>query len=311
MRQALARRPWELAKHPMSRSRLEGQPIGYLFIAPALLLFAIFIFAPLFGSLYLSFTEYTVIRSPHWIGFANFHTLLFRDPRFWTAFRNTVYYVVGVVPTGIVISLVLAAALEDLPRGKQVFKVLYFIPTITSVVAIAAVWKWLFAGEKYGLINYVLIRLGLQPIDWLLSPKWVMPAVMIMSIWAGLGYNMVFFSAGISTIPQTLYEAATVDGANWWERFWHVTVPMLRPTLIFVVVMGIINSFQVFEQVYIMTGGTGEGIGGVLDSGLTMVSYLYDQGFVKFRMGYASAIAYLIFGFVFLLTVIQNRLRAR
>jgi len=221
-------------------------------------------------------------------------------------------YVLGVVPTGIAISLVLAAALEELTRGKQLFKVLYFIPTITSVVAIAAVWKWLFAGEKFGLINYGLIQLGLAPIDWLLSPRWLLPAIVIMSVWAGVGYNMVFFSAGISTIPQALYEAAKVDGANWWQRFWNVTVPMLRPTLVFVVVMSMITSFQVFDQVYIMTGGTGEGIGGVLDSGLTLVAYLYDQGFAKFRMGYASAIAYLIFGCVFGLTLMNvRRLRVR
>ena len=131
---------------------------------------------------------------------------------------------------------------------------------------------------------------------------------MIMSIWAGLGYNMVFFSAGISTIPSTLYEAAKVDGANWWRRFWHVTVPMLRHTLVFVVVMAVINSFQVFDQVHIMTGGTGEGIGGVLDSGLTLVSYLYDQGFVQFHMGYASAIAYLIFFCVFGLTLFNIKM---
>ena len=296
----------------MRRHHLERQPIGYAFIAPAVLLFAIFTFIPLFASFYLSFTEYNVIHAPRWVGLANYQGLLFNDPRFWKAFRNTLLYVIGVVPTGIAISLLLAAALEELSRGKQLFKVLYFIPTVTSVVAIAAVWKWLFAGEKFGLINYGLIQLGLPPIDWLLSPQWVLPAIIIMSIWAGIGYNMVFFSAGISTIPQTLYEAAKVDGANWWERFWHVTVPMLRPTLTFVIVMGVISSFQVFDQVYIMTAGTGEGIGGILDSGLTLVSYLYDQGFMKFRMGYASAIAYLIFGCVFGLTLINiRRLRTR
>ena len=294
------------------RRQLDWQPIGYLFIAPALLLFLVFIFLPLFASLYLSFTEYNVIHPPRWVGLENFRALLFADPRFWKAFRNTLLYVVGVVPTGIAISLLLAAVLEELTRGKQLFKVLYFIPTITSVVAIAAVWKWLFAGEKFGLINYGLMQLGLKPVDWLLSPTWLLPAIIIMSIWAGLGYNLVFFSAGISTIPQALYEAAKVDGANWWRRFWHVTVPMLRPTLVFVVVMGVITSFQVFDQVYIMTGGTGEGIGGVLDSGLTLVAYLYDQGFAKFRMGYASAIAYLIFGCVFGLTLMNvRRLRSR
>ncbi len=290
----------------------DWNPIAYVFVAPALILFVVFIFVPLFASLYLSFTKYNVISAPQWIGGQNFASLLFSDPRFWKAFRNTVFYVIGVVPLGITMALILAALLEELSRGKQIFKILYFIPTVTSVVAISAVWKWLFAGEKYGLINYVLIQMGLKPVDWLLSPQWIMPAIMIMSIWAGLGYNMVFFSAGISTIPSTLYEAAKVDGANWWERFWNVTVPMLRHTLVFVVVMAVINSFQVFDQVYIMTGGTGEGIGGVLDSGLTLVSYLYDQGFTKFHMGYASAIAYLIFGCVFGLTLVNIRmLRSR
>ena len=186
----------------LMRRQLDWHPIAFLFIAPALILFVVFIFIPLFASLFLSFTRYDVLHPPQWVGLENFRRLLFHDPRFWKAFRNTVCYVVGVVPIGISTALVLAAALEELTRGKQLFKILYFIPTVTSVVAIAAVWKWLFAGEKFGLINYGLIRLGLTPVDWLLSPTWVMPAIMIMSIWAGLGYNLVFFSAGISTIPR-------------------------------------------------------------------------------------------------------------
>ena len=283
------------------------QRIAYLFIAPAVALFTVFVFIPIFASLYLSFTRYDVLHPPVWVGLANFWTLLAHDPRFWKAFRNTVLYVIGAVPTGISIAVLLAAALEELRVGKQLFKVLFFIPTVTSIVAIAVVWKWLFAGEKFGLINYALIRVGLQPVDWLLSPTWVLPAIIIMSVWAGLGYNLVFFSAGISTIPQTLYEAAKVDGAGWWARFWHVTLPTMRPTLVFVIVMAVISSFQVFDQVYIMTGGTGEGVGGVLDSGLTLVSYLYEQGFQYFRMGYASAIAYLIFGCVFGLTLVNIR----
>jgi multiple sugar transport system permease protein len=142
----------------------------------------------------------------------------------------------------------------------------------------------------------------------LLSPVWTLPAIIIMSIWAGLGYNLVLFSAGLSTIPSTLYEAAEVDGAGWWARFWHITLPMLKPSLVFVVTMSMISSFQVFDQVYIMTAGTGEGVGGVLDSALTLVAYLYDQGFQKFNMGYASAIAYLIFGVVMGLTMLNIRL---
>ncbi len=289
-------------------ARRDWHPIGLLFIAPAVVIFVIFVIIPIGASFLLSFSRYDVLHPPTWVGLDNFVELVLHDPRFWKAFKNTVLYALGVVPTGIGISLLLAVALEELPRGKQLFKVLYFIPTVTSVVATAVIWKWLFAGEKYGLINYALIRLGLQPIDWLLSPTWILPAIMIMSIWAGLGYNMIFFSAGLSTIPQALYEAAKVDGAGWWERFWHVTLPMLRPTLLFVVVMSVINSFQVFDQAYIMTGGTGEGAGGVLDGGLTLVSYLYEQGFQRFHMGYSSAIAYLMFGCVFGLTLVNFRM---
>ena len=287
--------------------KLEWQPIGYLFIAPAVVLFIVFVFIPIFASLFFSFTHFDVLHPPRWVGLQNFITIITADPRFWKAFRNTVLYVIGVVPTGISLALLLAVALEELTRGKQLFKILYFVPTVTSVVAVAVIWKWLFAGEKFGLINYALMQFGVQPIDWLLDPKWILPAIMIMSIWAGLGYNVVFFSAGLSTIPSTLYEAAKVDGAGWWQRLWHITLPALRPTLIFVVVMSVANSFQVFDQAYIITGGTGEGVGGVLDGGLTLVSYLYEQGFQRFRMGYASAIAYIMFGCVFGLTLFNIR----
>ena len=292
--------------------KFDRHPIAYLFIAPAVILFAVFVVVPIFVSLFWSFTRYDVLHPPTWVGLENYRRLLFEDPRFWKALTNTVLYVIGVVPTGISISLLLAVGLEELKRGKQAFKVLYFIPTVTSVVAISVVWKWLFAGEKFGLINYALLQVGIRPVDWLLSPVWALPAIIIMSIWAGLGYNLVLFSAGLATIPQTLYEAARVDGAGWWGRFWHITLPMLKPTLIFVVAMSVIGSFQVFDQVYIMTGGTGEGVGGVLDSALTLVAYMYDQGFQNFNMGYASAIAYLIFGCVFALTLFNiNRLRSR
>ena len=289
-------------------NRGNWQPIAYLFIAPAVILFSVFVMIPVFVSFYWGLTQYDVLHPSVWVGLENYRRLLSADPRFWKAFRNTLLYVIGVVPTGISISVLLAVALEELDRGKQFFKVLFFIPSVTSVVAISVVWKWLFAGEKFGLINYALIKLGLQPIDWLLSPTWTLPAIIIMSVWAGLGYNVVLFSAGLSTIPSTLYEAAKMDGAGWWDRFWHVTLPMLRPTLVFVVAMSMIASFQVFDQVYIMTGGTGEGVGGVLDSALTLVAYLYDQGFQQFHMGYASAIAYVIFACVLGLTLFNIRL---
>jgi len=181
---------------------------------------------------------------------------------------------------------------------------IYFIPSVTSVIALSVIWKWLFAGGKYGLINYFLILIGLKPVDWLMSPTLTLPAIMIMSIWAGMGYNMILFLAGLQTIPTTVYEAADIDGANIWDKFWNITLPLLKPTMVFVVIMGFIVSFQVFESIYIMTESE-FGIGGVLDSALTVVAYLYDMGFRKFQMGYASALGYIVFLVVFTITIIN------
>ncbi len=277
---------------------------SYLFVAPAVLLFVIFVLGPLIASFYWSFTEYNGIHSPKWVGLANYRNIFLNDPRFWKAISNTIFYTVGVIPPGIILSLLLAIAVDQQIRFKNFFRVIYFIPSVTSVIALSVIWKWLFAGEKYGLINYFLIQCGFKPIDWLMSPVWTLPAIMIMSIWAGIGYNMILFLAGLQTIPTTVYEAADIDGANMWDKFWNITLPLLKPTMVFVIIMGLIVSFQVFEQIYIMTE-TEFGIGGVLDSALTVVAYLYDMGFRKFQMGYASALGYIIFLIIFLITIIN------
>jgi multiple sugar transport system permease protein len=185
---------------------------------------------------------------------------------------------------------------------------MFFMPVVTSIVAVSVIWKWLFAGEKYGLINHWLMKIGIiNPVDWLVSPTWTLPAIMIMSIWAGLGYSMILLLAGLQTIPRTFYEAADIDGASGWHKFWHITLPLLKPTLLFVVIMSMINSFQLFEQVYIMTSGTGEGVGGVLDCALSLVAYLYEKGFQRFEMGYASALAYILFAIILAVTFINMK----
>ena len=283
---------------------LNEQKWSYLFIAPAVLLFVIFVVGPLIASLYWSFTEYNGIHAPKWVGIDNYRNIFLNDPRFWKSIRNTIFYTVGVIPPGVVLSLLLAIAVDQQIKFKNFFRVIYFIPSVTSVIALSVIWKWLFAGEKYGLINYFLILLGLKPIDWLMSPAWTLPAIMIMSIWAGIGYNMILFLAGLQTIPSTVYEAADIDGANMWDKFWHITLPLLKPTMVFVVIMGFIASFQVFERIYIMTEAE-FGIGGVLDSALTVVAYLYDMGFRKFQMGYASALGYIVFIVIFAITMIN------
>ncbi|MFA6079531.1 MAG: sugar ABC transporter permease [Candidatus Omnitrophota bacterium] len=283
---------------------LNGMKWSFLFIAPAVLLFVIFVLGPLIASLYWSFTEYNGIHAPKWVGLANYKNIFFNDPRFWKAMGNTAFYTLGVIPPGVIISLFLAMAVDQQIRFKNFFRIIYFIPSVTSVIALSVIWKWMFAGEKYGLINYFLIQIGFKPIDWLMSPVWTLPAIMIMSIWAGIGYNMILFLAGLQTIPTSAYEAADIDGANLWEKFWHITLPLLKPTMVFVVIMGFIASFQVFERIYIMTESE-FGIGGVLDSALTVVAYLYDMGFRKFQMGYASALGYIVFLVVFVITLIN------
>lgn len=286
--------------------RLNKQKISYLFIALPFTLFFIFQLAPLFISFLLSFTKYDVVHAPQFVGLANYKTIIFNDPLFWKALGNTCLYVVGVVPVGVVLSLLLAVAIDQKIKFKNFFKSIFFLPTVTAIVAVSVIWKWLYAGEKYGLINFFLMKFGAQPIDWLASPTWTLPAIIIMSIWAGLGYSMILFLTGLQTIPDVMYEAAEIDGAGFWTKFFHVTLPLLKPTIVFVTMMSFIFSFQVFEQVYIMTGGQG-GIGGVLNSALTIVAYLYDMGFQKFQMGYASALAYIIFLIIFVITIINRR----
>lgn len=285
--------------------QLNQQRMSYLFIAPGIILFTVFMAVPVVASLYWSFTEYNVLQPAHWVGLDNYRQIIFHDPRFWKAAVNTAIYVVGVVPLGICLALLLAVAIDQKIKLKNFYKTMFFMPAVTSTVAISVIWKWLFAGGKYGLINHFLIQIGLKPIDWLMSPHWTLPAIMIMSVWAGLGYNMILFLAGLQAIPGVMYEAAEIDGANTWDQFWNITLPLLKPTMIFVIIMAVIGSFQVFEQVYIMTGAEGEGIGGVLDCALTNVAYLYDTGFQKFKMGYASALAYILFAFIFLITILN------
>ncbi len=287
--------------------KLNRQKISYLFIALPALLFFVFQLAPVFISFFWSFTRYDVVHPPQFVGLANYKNILFNDPLFWKAILNTVLYVIGVVPIGVCFSLILAVAIDQKIKFKNFFKSIFFLPTVTAIVAVSVIWKWLYAGEKYGLFNYWIMKLGGQPVDWLASPTWTLLSIMIMSIWAGVGYNMILFLAGLQTIPHVMYEAAEIDGAGFWKKFFHITLPLLRPTIVFVAMMSFIFSFQVFEQVYIMTGGQG-GIGGVLNSGLTIVAYLYDKGFQKFQMGYASALAYIIFLCIFALTIVNKRL---
>jgi len=218
------------------------QRYSYLFIAPTIILFMVFVLIPVIASFFLSFTRYNILSAPQWVGWDNYRQIFFHDPRFWKALKNTALYVIGVVPLGISISLLLAVAIDQKIRFKNFYQAVFFMPVVTSVIAVSVVWKWLFAGGKYGLINYWLLKLGINPVDWLMSPTWTLPAIMIMSIWAGLGYNMILLLTGLQTIPRTFYEAADIDGAGAWPHLrqrphrpdragLHRRRPHLRPLL--------------------------------------------------------------------------------
>jgi len=208
----------------------------------------------------------------------------------------------------IVFGLMVAMILRRQSPTNYVLRLIFFLPSVTASIAVTVVWGWLFRGQPYGLINYVLLQTGAvtEPISFLNDANWTMPILVIMSIWGGIGYNMILFLAGLQNIPAELYEVAAIDGATPWAMFRRITFPLLRPTTLYVTITSIIGGFQIFEAVYILFASS-EGMGGVLDSGLTVVPYLYDAGFRLFSMGYASAIAWILFAIIFVLTLINLR----
>jgi len=270
---------------------------GLLFLTPNLLGFIIFTAGPLIVSLYYSFTHFGVLSSPKFCGLENYRQL-FSDVLFQKALINTLYYTVGVVIPLIILSLVLAVVLNMRLKGYLLFRTLYFLPVVTSTIAISLLWRWIY-DTNLGLINYILSILQLSPIDWLGSTTWAMPSIILMSIWKGLGYNIVLYMAGLQSVPSQLYEAATIDGASEWQKFIRITIPLISPTTFFILIMSIISSFQVFEQTYVMTRG------GPVYSTTTLVYYIYLNGFQWFKMGYASSIAWVLFSIILIITIIQ------
>ncbi|MDX2079016.1 MAG: sugar ABC transporter permease [bacterium] len=226
------------------------------------------------------------------------------DKRFWKAMVNTITYVMWVVPLGVVLGLSLALILQKNTLINLIFRIIFFLPSVTSTIAIAVVWRWIFNSENYGLINGYIEN----NITFLADQNWTMPILVLMAVWGGMGYTMILFLAGLQSIPASLYEAAQIDGATPFKSLMYITIPLLRPTLLYVVVTGTITAFQVFDSVYVVFRSV-ERIGGVLDSGLTVVPYLYDTGFGDtFQMGDASAIAWVLFAIIFLLTMVNLRL---
>jgi multiple sugar transport system permease protein len=269
---------------------------AFLLLLPNLLGFLAFTLIPVFASFFLSFTAWDMLTPIQWVGLKNYVDL-WKDETFIKVFWNTLYFSGVSVPLGIVISLFLAVALDRIGM-KKFYRAAYFLPVVSSMVAIAVVWQFIYNPE-YGLLNYALSWFGIRGPDWLTSTVWAMPAVIITSVWKNLGFNMLIFLAGLQGISDDYYEAADLDGARWYQKFVFITVPLLSPTTFFVTVMSFIASFQVFDTIFLMTQG------GPARSTSVIVHYLYEHGFKYFNMGYASAMAYVLFFMMFLITMVQ------
>ncbi|WP_085522962.1 carbohydrate ABC transporter permease [Tuberibacillus sp. Marseille-P3662] len=275
---------------------------GYLLIAPQLIGLICFALIPVVYAFVLSFMKWDGFGAKQFIGFDNFITQLSSE-LFWKSMLNTAYYMILVIPLSIIISLIVAIALNNI-KGKNFYRVFYFMPQVTSSVSISVIWLWILNGH-FGILNQALKFIGLSGPQWLTDTAWVMPAIAVVSIWWGLGYNMVIFLAGLQGIPQSYYEAAEIDGANKFQKFKHITLPQLSPTTFFVTIMSVIASFQVFDQAFVMTkGGPGK-------ASYTLVYHIYDQAFVNFNMGQSSAAAMILFVIILTFTLLQFKFAKR
>lgn len=278
----------------------------YLFLTPALSAILVFFFIPVIAAFIISFTDFDIysvgdLSKVRFIGLRNY-LKLFQDPLFWKSLQNTFYFVFVAGPLSIAVSLGAAMLLNSkLVRFKAIFRLTYFIPVVTTLVAVAIVWRFIYH-PRFGIMNYFLEFFGVPSIDWLGDPNWAMPAIILMAVWKNFGYNMIIFIAGLQNIPEYLYEAADIEGANWWQKFKSITLPMLAPTTLFISIITMIGFFQLFAEPYVMTQG------GPLNSTLSIVQYMYREGFRWWNMGYSASIAFVLFFIIFAGTLIQFRI---
>lgn len=280
------------------KSGLKDLFSGLLFLSPTLIIFSTFILFPVLFSFYLSFHEWNMFGSDtRFVGLENY-IKMFQSAEFWLVLKNTLIFTIGTVPVNMIISLSIAYVLNKKIIGKRFLRTAFFAPVIISPVAAAVIWRWLY-DTNFGLINHILTMLGASAINWLSDPNWAMFAIIVMGVWKTFGVNMVLFSAGLQAIPENYYEAAMIDGAGRWAKFWNITIPMLAPTTFFIMIMSMIGSLQVFDIVYVLTSG------GPLGKTKVLVFYVYEHAFKFFEMGYASAVAYVLFAMMFVFTLIQ------
>ena len=286
----------------MTRKR---SPIPYLFLLPALGLLAVFVLFPIVAVVYYSFTDYDIVRPPVPVGLANYQALL-ADDSFWLALQHSFIYLL-VTPIIIALSIGLAIVVNRQLRGIHIYRALYFVPAVSGSIAIGLSWRWLF--ERTGFVNSVLQSWGVihEPIQWLATPSLVLPIAMLLTIWAGFGYYSVIFLAGLQNIPEELYDAARIDGANDLQKHRHVSLPGLRPQIVFVAVISSLAALKVFDEIYVLTNRTG----GILDSGVTMVFYLWKQAFQLQHAGYASALAIALLAVTLVFSIVNVRLLER
>ena len=280
---------------------------GWFFVVPALALIAVFFAIPVAAGLLLSFTDFDIyaIASPEtarFVGWSNY-TATLADATFWTAVRNTLYFVLVGGPLSVLVSLTAALLLDHrLARFRTVFRTAFFIPVVTTLVAVAVVWRYLYH-PRYGPVNWLLETIGLAGVDWLGDPRWAMPAIVVVAVWKNFGYNMLIFVAGLQSIPSQLYESAAVDGAGAWRQFVHITLPGLAPVFLFVSVTTMIGHFQLFAEPYVMTAG------GPLGSTRSVVLLMYEEGFRWWRMGSAATIAVFLLLMTLAGTLVQLRVQ--
>jgi multiple sugar transport system permease protein len=273
---------------------------GYLFLLPNLVGFLVFSLVPIGFAVYITMTDWRLAAAPQFIGFQNFVTL-WNDALFWKTLINSAYYTFVAVPTGVFIAFWLAVLMNRKMRGVLVLRTVYFLPQITLTVAAAVVWTWIYHPEL-GLLNYLLGLVGINGPNWLSNTRWAMPAIIIMGNWQGIGFAMLILLAGLQGIPQEYYDAAEIDGASSWQTMRYVTIPLLTPTIFFVVVTSLIGAFQGFDIFYVLTNG------GPAYSTTTLVLYIYQNGFSFFKMGYGAALAIVLFFCILIITLIQWRL---
>ena len=279
---------------------------GWAFAAPALLIITVFFFVPVLSALIVSLTDFDLyaladIRNLRFVGLDNYRQLL-HAPQFWRAVANTGYFVAVGVPLSLAASLASALLVNSrLAYCSAFFRTAFFAPVVTTLVAVAVVWRYLLH-TRYGLINYALAHVGIHPIDWLGDPHWALPAIILFAVWKNFGYNMVIFMAALHSIPVDLYEAARLDGASRWQEFGRITLPMLRPTLLLVSILTVAGYFQLFAEPYVMTQG------GPLQSTVSVLYFMYEEGFKWWNLGSASAVAFLLFLMILAVTALQVRL---